>query len=394
MSDSELQVERGTAVQAVLLLVTLVAFLDTFAMVPVLAPYAQQLGANEAQAGLIVGIYSLANMLASLGAGVLLDRLGRRVPLALSLMAAALLIALYGLVRSWGGLLLMRILHGASSAVFVPALFTLVGEHNASNRVWAMGRTGATIGLVALLAPPIGGIVADRWGEPALFLGIALLMALTGLMALLGLPESHRRPLHKTPVHPFRVLRQPPLTGEPPIVSVLLLTLGITFAMGMLTYRLPVMLETAGYNAAYRGRLFGLFALLSVLVMATVRRRAVLGGAFQRALAGVGLIMLGALALEAITLPYGAWSAVVLFGVGFGLCFPAVHLLAYESVESHLRGIALALLYAFYSLGYVLGPIGAGLLPANLPAGWMGALVAGFCLLMAFTLRERLKSDL
>lgn len=363
--------------------VAFVAFLDTFAMLPVLAPYARALGASDAQAGFIVGVYSLANLLASFGSGVLLDRFGRRVPMVVSLFAAAVLIALYGVVRSGGSLLLVRALHGASGAVFVPALFALVGEHGQANRVWAMGRTGVVIGLVALFAPPVAGIVAERWGEPTLFFGIALLMALVGLLALLGLSEQAVRAPHEARIHPFEVLRQPTMQ------SVYLLTFGMTFAMGMLTYRLPVLLEAASYGAEYRGRLFGLFALLAIGVMASVRRRAVFGGAFGRAQLGVGLMLVGALLLEGLSLPYGALSAIGLFGLGFGLCFPAIHLFSYEGVEAHLRGVALALLYAFYSLGYVLGPTSAGLAAGRFPAGVLSASVAAVCLLLAYRLSHK-----
>ncbi len=363
--------------------IAFVAFLDTFAMLPVLAPYARQLGASEAQAGFIVGVYSLANLLAGFVSGILLDRFGRRLPMALSLLTAGLLVALYGVVRSPLALLLVRALHGASGAVFIPALFALVGEHGRANRVWAMGRTGATIGLVALLAPPVAGIIADRYGVPVLFFGIALLMGIAGLMALFGLHESYVRPPRETRINPLAVLRQPPMMG------VYLLTFGMTFAMGMLTYRLPVMLESASYDAAYRGRLFGLFALLAIGVMALVRRREWLGGAFWRATVGVGLMALGSALLEQFALPYGAWSAIGLFGLGFGLCFPAVHLLSYERVAPYLRGTALALLYVFYSLGYVLGPLSAGYASGNFQAGWLGGLVAGISGLMAGALRGK-----
>ncbi|MEN3001225.1 MAG: MFS transporter, partial [Armatimonadota bacterium] len=273
MGESEMPVGRGVRLPWALGGVAVVAFLDTFAMLPVLAPYARQLGASDAQAGLTVGIYSLANLLASFASGVLLDRFGRRLPMATSLLAAAGLIALYGVVRSWSLLLLVRALHGVSGAVFIPALFALVGEHGRSDRVWAMGRTGAMIGAVALLAPPLAGFVADRYGEPILFAGIALLMGLAGGVALLWVPECYARPPREAPIHPLMALRQPGL------LSIYLLTFGLTFAMGMLTYRLPVMLEGAGYGAAYRGRLFGLFALLAIGVMMAVRQRRLLGGA-------------------------------------------------------------------------------------------------------------------
>jgi MFS family permease len=227
--------------------VALVAFLDTFAMLPVLAPYAHRLGASEAEAGFLLGAYSLANLLASAGSGMLLDRLGRRLPMALSLIVAAALIALYGVVSSPEMLLLVRSLHGASSAVFIPAMFVLIGEHGHANRVWAMGRTGAIIGLVALIAPPLGGMVADRYGERALFMGIALLMGFTGMIAWLGLPAESYRPPRGESIHPLQVLRLPTLWSN------FVLTFGLTFGMGMLTYRLPVMLQQAGYDAAYRG---------------------------------------------------------------------------------------------------------------------------------------------
>ncbi|MCS7064802.1 MAG: MFS transporter, partial [Fimbriimonadales bacterium] len=272
---------------------------------------------------------------------------------------------------------------GVRGAVFIPALFALVGEYGQANRVWAMGRTGAIIGLVALIAPPLAGIVADRYGEPPLFFGIALLMGLTGLLALLSLPAHYAHPPREARIDPLVVLRQPFLLG------IYLLTFGMTFAMGMLTYRLPVMLESANYGAAYRGRLFGLFALLAMGVMASVRRRTLLGGAFPRATMGVGLIMLGSVLLEWVALPYGAWGAIALFGLGFGLCFPAVHLLTYEGVASHLRGVALALLYAFYSLGYVLGPTSAGLSAGEFPPGILSAMVTSTSALIALILARK-----
>ncbi|MFN3689371.1 MAG: MFS transporter, partial [Fimbriimonadales bacterium] len=137
--------------------IALIAFLDTFAIVPVLAPYVQRaLNATDAQAGLILSLYSLANLLANFYSGVLIDRFGRRLPMALSLWSAGVLIALYPLAPNPALLMALRALHGATGAVFVPALFALVGEYGRSNRAGAMGLTGALVGFVALLAPPIG----------------------------------------------------------------------------------------------------------------------------------------------------------------------------------------------------------------------------------------------
>ena len=89
---------RPTAL--ILSFVALVALLDTFAIVPILSPYAVAQGASEAQAGWIVGLYSLANLMANLSSGVLIDRWGRRLPMALSLLSASVLIWLYGVLTA------------------------------------------------------------------------------------------------------------------------------------------------------------------------------------------------------------------------------------------------------------------------------------------------------
>jgi MFS family permease len=90
---------------------------------------------------------------------VLIDRFGRRLPMALSLWAAGVLIALYPLATTPEMLMALRVLHGATGAVFVPALFALVGEYGKRNRTGRDGRRRCTlIGLVALTGdlPSVG----------------------------------------------------------------------------------------------------------------------------------------------------------------------------------------------------------------------------------------------
>jgi DHA1 family multidrug resistance protein-like MFS transporter len=381
-TETDIRQAGGRLAWAALGWIALVAFLDTFAIVPVLAPYTKHaLNATDTQAGLILGLYSLANLLANFYSGVLIDRFGRRVPMALSLWAAGVLIALYPLATTPEMLMVLRVLHGATGAVFVPALFAMVGEYGKRNRTGAMGSAGALIGLVALLAPPIGGVVARDYGEPALFGGVAALMLIGGFAALL-IQDPSRLGGAQESIHPREAFRLPDLR------RVYLLTLAMTFMMGVLTFALPVLLQDAGYDAAYRGRLFGLLALVSIGVMASVRRGKVLGGAWGRAMLGVAFLAAGALGLSLLAdAPQAFWGVAVLYGVGFGLAFPAVHLGAFEGAPNHLRGVSLALLHAFYSLGYVLGPAMAGVVGAAY-AGYTGAAFGVALLVAALGLRR------
>lgn len=384
-TETDIRRARVRLAWAALGWIALVAFLDTFAIVPVLAPYAKQaLNATDVQAGLILGLYSLANLLANFYSGVLIDRFGRRLPMALSLWAAGVLMALYPLAASAQMLMALRALHGATGAVFVPALFALVGEYGKCNRTGAMGGAGALIGLVALLGPPIGGIIARDYGEPALFRGVAAMMLIGGFAALL-IQDPPRLSGAQKSIHPREAFRLPDLR------RVYQLTLAMTFMMGVLTFALPVLLQASGYDAAFRGRLFGLLALVSIGLMASVRRGKLLGGALGRAVVGIAFLVAGALGLSLFAeAPQALWGVAVLYGVGFGLAFPAVHLGAFEGAPDHLRGVSLALLHAFYSLGYVLGPATAGMVGAAY-AGYLGA-AFGAVLLVATAATQGLRS--
>lgn len=375
--------KHGSLIAPVILGFTaLVAFLDTFAIVPILSPYAVACGATQAQAGWIVGLYSLANLIANFGSGPIIDRWGRRVPMALSLFSASVVIALYAVLTSPMGLMALRVVHGATGAVFVPALFALTGEYGRSNRTRAMGVVSALIGLMAMIAPPVSGIVVKWHGEAVLFYGVSILTALAGL-SVLALSEQGEHRARSQPMA-WRLLWSTPL-----VVGSFWLTFGMTCAMGVMMVALPLEMGSAGYDSAYRGRIWGLFAFIAVLWMGFVRRREMFGGVRMRSVLGVGLLACGLLAYAGIALPTSAWVWALLAGAGFGLAFPSVHLLAYESAPANLRGSALALLHAFYSLGYIVGPALAGWLTVYALSGWVGGLLTfGWLGIAGFALRR------
>ena len=78
------------------------AFIDNFALLPVLGPRAQQLGGDPLLVGLAIAAYSLANLAFDPIGGALADRLGRRqvVIAALAMLVAALLAGTLGLAVS------------------------------------------------------------------------------------------------------------------------------------------------------------------------------------------------------------------------------------------------------------------------------------------------------
>lgn len=66
-------------------LATFALFLDNNSLSPLIAPYAQALGASVALTGVISGAYSASNLSGNLRAGCWVDRIGRRLPLVIGL---------------------------------------------------------------------------------------------------------------------------------------------------------------------------------------------------------------------------------------------------------------------------------------------------------------------
>ena len=71
--------------------VTFTGFLDTTLLIPIIALYAEELGAGVGITGLIIGLYSIANTPANVLFGRLVDKVGHRLPLIFGLLGDCLL---------------------------------------------------------------------------------------------------------------------------------------------------------------------------------------------------------------------------------------------------------------------------------------------------------------
>lgn len=340
--------------------VVLVSFFDSFSQFPVIAPYARSLGADAGTVGLVVAIYSLTNLGGNVVAGYLLDRLGRKRLLVLGLLAAGGAVLLYGAARIPSDLVLVRGLHGLAAAILAPAAFTLLGDlFPREKRGRAMGANGALIALAAMVAPAASGVVRDRWGFTAVFVAVAVLLLAAALLAQLLVQETHRPEPKDAPSN--RILAA--LLGRRSLVLAYFAAVALTFGLGTVVTHLPLYLEDLGYRGGHTGAAFSAFALVALLVMASPSSRA--GDVRGRYgpiglglwLAGLGLLLLGGWSkLEA------ALGAMAIYGLGFGLIFPAANALVADATAPGERGTAFGMFYAFYSLGVVAGATASGLL--------------------------------
>lgn len=347
--------------------IVFIAFTDNFSMLPTIGPYTQHLGGNALAMGVAVAAYSASNLLFNVLGGIMLDRAGRRRLLLVGLAAASLSMAAYAGAGTVSNLLLIRLLHGAAGGILVPAVFTMIADvAPLSKRSQAMGRAGALIGSAAVIAPAVAGGLRQAAGFNAVFCVGALLLGLGFVAAAFKMPET-RRPgkREEGPDGPE------PQAGAVPAGSLAAPYWGIfilTFTMGTLTAFLPRTVESLGYKAGVTGLMFTAFGLMAAFVMMsplaqTVDRRGLmLPTGWGLALAAASLTVL-ALAHQIGWILF----ACSLFGLGYGLIFPATSGQVARIARSTGRGRAFGVYYAIFSLGVIAGAPAGGLFQSDAP---------------------------
>lgn len=341
-------------------LVTFIAFFDTFTLIPTVGPYAESLGATAAGMGIAVGAYSATNLIFNIAGGVMLDRVGRRRLALAGFGLVTLSILSYTLVTSLGGLVLVRLLHGVGGGILIPSIYTLIGDlAGPGNRGRAMGRVGAVIGTAAIVAPGLAGVVRSRMGFTAVFVGLAVVMAAGFVLAATGVPET----AGPTVTEKARTTSIRPILVHPDFRVACIGVFGFTFGFGVLSAFLPSDLEAMGYSASLSGGLFTLLSLIAALLMLTrVAGRVDAQGPRRPMLIGLPPIFVG-LALLGLTGQVGIITlGLILFGIGFGVVYPAASGATAIAASPSERGRAFGVFNVFYSLGFVVGPSLAGVL--------------------------------
>ena len=341
-------------------LVVLAAFFDLFVQFPTMAPHARNLGASVALVGIIVAAYSITNLFGNLGVGFVLDRWGRRRPIILGLAITTLAVLSYAFVRSPEQLLAARALHGIGAAALTPGAFSIIGDWVASDRRGReMGLAGALIAVPAVIGPPAAGILRDAWGSDAVFWVDSVFLAVT-LVAFLAV--TRELPSPRTSRAATATVSPPGFALSGPLLwSAFTAQFAITVGVGVLVAHLPLVLENQGESAARAGYSFAIYALISMLVMASP-----IGGASDRigrfAPLLIGLLGVAAgLVVVGVADGYGGIAAgMAVFGLGYGLVFPAATALVAEASGPRRRGMVFGIFYAVYSLGVAVGSAGSG----------------------------------
>jgi len=170
--------------------VTLMAVLGVSSITPVLPSIATVFNRTPQSVAWVIAAFTLPGVLFTPVAGVLGDRIGRKVVLIPCLILFALAGTACGFVRSFEALLVLRFLQGAGGAALGAINITLIGDlFSKHQRAAAMGYNAAVLSVGTGIYPAVGGWLAlFAWYYP-FFLPIASLPVALAVVYYLDNPE-------------------------------------------------------------------------------------------------------------------------------------------------------------------------------------------------------------
>jgi DHA1 family tetracycline resistance protein-like MFS transporter len=391
----------GKMFRSPLFLMALTIFIDFTGfglVIPLLPFWAEHLGANPFEVGLILTVYALAQFLFTPILGALSDRYGRKKIIFTSLCIEVISFALTALAGSLPMLLIARAVGGIGASNIGSAQAVVSDVTPPEKRAAGMGMIGAAIGMGFVVGPAIGGVLAPH-GEATPF-WVALCMALVNALLVLSLlPETRKQRSGQAASREGagilfsgwgKVMR------HKAIVSLVLVNLFYTLAFTGMEAVFPLLTQkNFGWTAMQNGYVFTYVGIIIVLMQGGLVRQLVKRFG-ERNLMLFGLVLLG---LGLLLLIWSSSLALMLIAVGIlsigdGAVTPTssavLSLISPENEQGEILGFS----QGIGGLGRTIGPVIAGALfslGAGIPflAGGLFAILAILVTLPVMTSIQR-----
>jgi multidrug resistance protein len=326
-------------------------------VMPILPFYAQRFGASGLAYGVVLGVYSFMQFLATALLGKFSDRVGRRPVLLATMLFNATGYVLFAFAGSYWLLFLSRVISGFAGGNISVAQAYMADISSPSERSRAMGVVGAAFGIGFSAGPALGGLADHFFGHTAPGLVAVGLSLANFVSAYFILPESLHHELRvKRPLldlgHIVEAFRRPRL--RPLMLVWTFVPLGFAGYTAVLPYRAIAALGWSKLQMTFLFIIIGVTAALvqgyffGKIVRRTGERALVIAGSFGMALS-IGIIPF----LSSSAVLY-AWTIVL--AVSNSVFSPAASGLVSIYAASNEQGTMLGAAQAISALGRTAGP--------------------------------------
>jgi len=326
---------------------------------PLLPLYAESLGASGIWLGVIFAAFSISRALLMPIVGHISDRKGRRIFICLGLFVYAAISLGYIWASRVSELTLVRLMHGAASAMIVPIAQAYIGELSPEGEegTW-MGYFNAAFLTGYGFGPLLGGVLTDYFSMEAAFSTMGGLNLLAFLLVFSLLPEvRHQEKRSEKPKPSLLKMKE---SGV--IKGLVSFRLMYDLGMGAFMAFLPLFGAGLGLSPARIGAVLAIYLLL----MSTSQ---LFSGRIADVFNRKRLVILGSLvgptfiALVPTMQHFWQLLALCIFGaIGGALSLPAASALTVDEGKKYGMGSAMGILNMAQSIGMAMGPLIGGLI--------------------------------
>jgi len=344
----------------VIWITTFTTMLGVGFIAPIMAIYAQTLGASNFEVGLIFGSFALARTVAQIPVGVLSDIYGKKFFIVCGTFFYGVFTLMYNFVSTVLGLLIVRIFTGIFSAFVTPVAGSYMATIAPKTRLGEyMGIFSSAITLGFGIGPFIGGILADMYGikMPFYFCGfLGILAAIISYMKLEDIVFNEKREIKNI----SNLFSYEFLKNRNFLSSFIINTSNVMANAGIIAY-------LALYATAYDITIsqVGFMIASTNILMALLQRS--FGKLYDRLgnvmiIIGIFILSFGMYLLSTSTTFLNMLISLIIVAVGSSISSTATTSLAVKDIPKHRKGEAMGLFTTSMNIGMFIGSISFGFL--------------------------------
>lgn len=315
-------------------------------LLPTIPLFADSLGGSEPVIGLVSGLFTISAVLIRPVSGSLLDRIGRRIVLAISLLLFIFSSLSYNLVNSIGLLLVLRFIHGIGWGSSNTASDTVATDNIPQERFGeGMGFFGLSMSLGMAAGPAFGTFMANKYGFSPLFYASAFFVFLSLIISSTITYGKQEKPSEDESLFHFE--RE---SIEPAILMAL-----VTISYGAIIGFIPLYAQEQGIDNI--GSFFTIYASALLITRPLLGRVVDRYGYDYTIIPGIVLISISMVFLSFTSSLVSYLLIAVVYGIGFGACQLSFQTMAISNIPQSKRGGANAIFYVGFDGGITIGSI-------------------------------------